>query len=534
MWHGEGIPLFPHLTGHNPSQSHARTSASDLGSRERSLEVLHSPHDCPHCHAYKVHAIYTFLHDDALERAWTGTDIRYEEGLGRSLQDYELSQVKTNLRRVRRERDEAIGLNARYRNEVTSLERQLREAKDRLLAIEIAYGDETHLWNTDSPREGGQDDAFLREETQDDDFEDILARSNDSQNTDIEMDELWTMENPIIQTATSPTSWNDLSDGFDIVQQVNLMSQEDEPRWEDDSSSNALQKLLQTTINSTIPVYPTDSSSDSSPSASSSLLSESDCVGSLSDDYSSPPTNPAPSNEDLRHTLELMAAAHEGNTTALAEVKKLIVHAERTPRHSRTKGQKYILLNWRSPSSSGRNTNLTLVSTQPQPIPPVYSLPPSSKGIEIFVDASAVGIGFVFKTQWLAWKFKRTSKIPLDKNGRIVMSWAELLAVEVGLRALITAGYRSTTISLRSDNTGVVEALQKKSWCQRHGIEEILVNILALCGEYGIKLKPSWVPTKENPADMPSRGLFPPWSLIFNFPPKLPTRLSELLELAAP
>jgi len=114
------------------------------------------------------------------------------------------------------------------------------------------------------------------------------------------------------------------------------------------------------------------------------------------------------------------------------------------------------------------------------------------------------------------------------------MSWAELLAVEIGLRALITAGYRSTTISLRSDNTGVVEALQKKSWCQRHGIEEILHNILALCGEYGIKLKPSWVPTKENPADMPSRGLFPPWSLIFNFPPKLPTRLSELLELAAP
>ncbi|KAF8802823.1 hypothetical protein BYT27DRAFT_7036783, partial [Phlegmacium glaucopus] len=120
--------------------------------------------------------------------------------------------------------------------------------------------------------------------------------------------------------------------------------------------------------------------------------------------------------------------------------------------------------------------------------------------------ASALGIGFVFKTQWLAWTFKKTPKIPLGGDGHLVMSWAELLAVEVGVRALIAAGCRSLTITVRSDNTGVIDALKKKSWCQRHGIEEILQNILTLCRQYGIQLKPSWVSTKTNPADSPSRG----------------------------
>ena len=353
--------------------------------------------------------------------------------------------------------------------------------------------------------------------------------------TDLGMEELWTMENPIIHATTSPDpSWDDISDDFDLVQQLHLITEEDKMPWEDSSSSDNLQQVPQTMTNSTLPVYCTDSSSDSpSPSTSSSLLSESDLASSQSDESSISQTKPTSSDEELHLISKLMACAHEeGNITALAQIKELIMQAERTPRHSRTKGQKYILLNWRSPSSSGRNPYSNYISTPPQPPPLVHPLPPSLKEIEIFVDTSPSGIGFVFKTWWLAWTFKNTCNIPLDKDAKIVMSWAELLAVEVGLRTLIAAGYRSTTITLRSDNTGVIDALEKKAWCQKHGIEEILQNILMLCEEYGITLKPRWVSTKTNPADMPSRGVFPPWSLVFKFPPKIPARLLDLLELA--
>ena len=41
------------------------------------------------------------------------------------------------------------------------------------------------------------------------------------------------------------------------------------------------------------------------------------------------------------------------------------------------------------------------------------------------------------------WYQKNTSKIPLGGYGKVVMHWAELLAVEIGLHALIAAGYRT-------------------------------------------------------------------------------------------
>ncbi|KAF8156073.1 hypothetical protein B0H34DRAFT_639384, partial [Crassisporium funariophilum] len=88
-----------------------------------------------------------------------------------------------------------------------------------------------------------------------------------------------------------------------------------------------------------------------------------------------------------------------------------------------------------------------------------------------------------------------------------------LVAVELGLRSLIAAGYRSTAITVRSDNQGVVGALEKKTWCNRHGLDVVLQKILDLCNDNSITLKPRWVPTKMNPADGPSRGIYPPGSL---------------------
>ena len=532
----ENILNFASNHGHS-SHSYARTSVSGSGSRGHSLEFLHPPNECPQCHAYKVHAIHASLQSDPpLERDWTGTSPGHSESSLGFPPDYdirrELYEVKTNLRRVRRERDDAVALNACFQNEIALLGNQLQAAKDRLLAVEMVYGDEDQPGNTDFLNEESRDDGLLRENAERDD--ETSSSKDDSLDEDLGIDDDWAIEHPIIQTDIfSNASWSD-SDNFELFQQVHLMNQEDENPSEDDSSGDAPQKRT----NSTLPVYRTDSESDSSidsPSSLSSSLSESDLASdNQSDNTSSSSTRPTSSNEEFHNTLELMTSAHEGNSTALMEIKKRIVQSERTPRHNRTEAQKYLLLNWRSPSSSSRNNHSNLAPIQHlQPAPAVYPSSSSSQGrLEIFVDASGTGIGFVFRTQWLAWKFKKNPKIPLGGDGRIVMSWAELIAVEVGIRALIAAGHRSTAITVFSDNTGVIDALNKKTWCQKHGLEESLQIILILCGVYRIELRPRWVSTKDNLADKPSRGVFPPRSLSFKYPPKLPVRLLELLELA--
>lgn len=536
MWHHglevENILGFASPHGHSHSYARSTTSVFGSGSRGHSLEILHPPNDCPHCRAYKAHLLYASLQDDpALERDWTGTSPGYSESnLGFS-SDYdirrELYEVKTNLQRVRRERDEAVALNACYQNEVALLESQLREAKDELLAVEMTYGDEAQPWNTNFLAEEIRGDELLHENAERENGFESLSSGNNNLDADRGMDD-WAIEHPIIQTDTfSNASWSD-SDNFDIFQQLHLMTQEDENRCEDDSSSDAMQNQA----NSTLEMYCTDSSIDS-PSSLSSSLSASDLASNQSDDSSSSPERPTYSNEEFHNTLKLMASAHEeGNSNALIKIRKLIAQSERTPRHERTDAQKYLLLNWRSPSSSSRNYHSNLAPTQFQAAPTVY--PPSSRGPEIYVDASGWGIGFVFGTRWLAWKFKKTPKIPLGGDGHIVMSWAELLAVEVGLRALIAAGYRSIIVTVCSDNKGVIDALNKGSWSPNHRLEESLQNILNLCGEYKIELRPRWVSTKDNLADKPSRGVFPPRSLSFKFPPKLPKRLLDLLKLDVP
>ena len=425
------------------SHSYARTCVSGSGSRGQSLEILHPPNHCPHCHAYKVHVINASLQGDPpYERDRTGTILGYSDSnLGFSSEydiHRELYQVKTNLRRVRRERDEAVSLSTNFQNEVARLESQLQEMKDRLLAVEMAYGHENQLRNVNFLGGESRGDELLREIALAEQVDEPFSLRNDKLRLDTDlgmgMDD-WVIEHPIIQTdIISNASWSD-SDDYELSQQLHLMTQEDENHSEDDDSSS---DAPQNQANSTLEVYCSDSSIDSPSSLSASSLSASDWAGNQSDDSSSSSVRPTSSDEELHNTLKLMASAHnEGNITALIKIRKLIAQSERTPRHERTEAQKYLLLNWRSPSLSGRNNHSNLVlQSQLQPAPAV--LPSSSQGrLEIFVDASGSGIGFVFGTYWLAWTFKKSPNIPLGGDGNIVMSWAELLAVEVGLRALI-------------------------------------------------------------------------------------------------
>jgi len=149
---------------------------------------------------------------------------------------------------------------------------------------------------------------------------------------------------------------------------------------------------------------------------------------------------------------------------------------------------------------------------------------------EIFVDASALGIGLFLNKRWLAWTFiPNHSLIPLGPDNKVISSWAELIAVELGVLTVLAAGYNNTKIKLKSDNKGVVKAIKKGRWKPRYELDDILQRILGLCRDRGLVLKVGWVPSLLNPADKPSRGKYPPRVLMLEHCPEIPHYLAGLM-----
>jgi len=232
--------------------------------------------------------------------------------------------------------------------------------------------------------------------------------------------------------------------------------------------------------------------------------------------------SPAISQLDL-----LMADAQHPtkNKSALRKVRSLIRSANRTPNNERTPKQLHLLAKWRKPSRASTSSLPLGAAPSSRPISSFGKTP------QIFVDASAHGIGFIFNERWLAWTFTTNHpSIPLGPNGKIITSWAELIAVELGLLTLIAAGYRDTKIKIKSDNEGVVNALQKGRWMPLYDLDAILQRILDLCKERRLVLEAAWIPTKENPADHPSRGVYPKRELMFEHSPEVPQHLVGLVE----
>jgi len=82
--------------------------------------------------------------------------------------------------------------------------------------------------------------------------------------------------------------------------------------------------------------------------------------------------------------------------------------------------------------------------------------PPKPLDTKLFVDASTGwGIGLILDGKWLAWQFKEG----WNSEGREI-GWAEMVAVELATRTLITEKYANCHIIVRSDNKGVVGTLE--------------------------------------------------------------------------
>ncbi len=99
------------------------------------------------------------------------------------------------------------------------------------------------------------------------------------------------------------------------------------------------------------------------------------------------------------------------------------------------------------------------------------------------------------------------------------------------MRTLIAAGFRSTTVRIRSDNTSVVNALERRTWGKIDRLTTVLVRITELCDGCELDLKAEWVVGGKNPADAPSRGRFPPWEQLLMYPPPIPEHLESFITL---
>ncbi|KAF8625768.1 hypothetical protein AX15_005207 [Amanita polypyramis BW_CC] len=229
------------------------------------------------------------------------------------------------------------------------------------------------------------------------------------------------------------------------------------------------------------------------------------------------PLSPRPLTT-LAHLQAIMKAAHGGDDSSLAHIKAFCQLAHQTPRDQRTELHRYALMHWRKRSCS-------------DPIPLASG---GNINVEIYVDASAWGVGFVMDGQWLAWKYSDSLCI---SSKQIDISWAEMLAVEVGLWTVIQwatlqeqkQGQRlSLSIHVRSDNAGVVKALEKQH-ANYAPQQEVLQRILDLINEFDIQLTTKWISSMENLADNPSRGAPGVGATLFPYPPPVPQHLSNTL-----
>lgn len=151
---------------------------------------------------------------------------------------------------------------------------------------------------------------------------------------------------------------------------------------------------------------------------------------------------------------------------------------------------------------------------------------PDPLPLVVYVDAStSFGIGFLADNRWLAWRL-----LPGWKSDGRDIGWAEMVAIDLGLRALIHSGLRNVHIKFWSDNQGVVGAL-KAGRSRSLAQNDILRRLSSFALDHDIWFSVDWVKSADNLSDNVSRGIFPSTLARFRFPPPLPVYLKQFVGL---
>jgi hypothetical protein len=122
--------------------------------------------------------------------------------------------------------------------------------------------------------------------------------------------------------------------------------------------------------------------------------------------------------------------------------------------------------------------------------------------VEFWLDASSSwGIGIILDGEWDFWRLRPN----WDRDGRNI-GWAEIVAIELGLLFAIHRGYSETHFLIKSDNQGVIHAIEGgKSRSPEQNV--VLQRITLLLSHYKLWISSSYVQSLDNLADLPSRGL---------------------------
>ncbi|KAJ3502155.1 hypothetical protein NLJ89_g9015 [Agrocybe chaxingu] len=482
------------------------------------VDIVHPADECAKCEAYRQHVLHPepdfgFVEDIDLGQA----EDAFLEGVlqgqrtQREKDEAQLARYREKLDCMQQELHDSQTLQTQYQDEAEGLKAELAGVQDRLFALQLAY------------EELSSDTARLHR----------VAESS-SPIRDVPHD-VASPDTGSVSPSSSSVSWPgdedffEEDDEFGIMQQLHLMDEWDreDAEWAERIRREAIEEEDEGEDEVTSSFFLGAISIESdlgTPSPASSVL-----------DLSKP--EPQDERLTISQLSALIAASEEPpkREAALLRLYPLVRAAERTPKEERSLEQAFLLASWNAPTVSTFHISVS------SPRPSTSALPPSSpitrrKPLpQIFVDASAYGVGLIFDNFWLAWTFTPDHPlIPLGPDDKIIMSWAELIAVELGVLTLLAAGHQNVKITLRSDNEGVVMALKKRAWTPRFGLNDILQRVLRLCDEGEIDLRPLWIWTKKNPADGPSRGVYPERWQMFKHQPDIPKHLAGFLQAVEP
>ena len=128
-----------------------------------------------------------------------------------------------------------------------------------------------------------------------------------------------------------------------------------------------------------------------------------------------------------------------------------------------------------------------------------------------YSDASSeFGIAITIGSRWRAWRLATGWK----SQGRDIQ-WAEAAGFELLVLHLLSLSHEGDHLTVYGDNRGVVEGWWNRS-SHNKPTNRIFRRILELSESHGRTIHTRYVPSAENPADAPSRGHYPPHTLLLD------------------